>query len=133
MFETSIQPCTRETQFVCAIYKVDLHARTLPQQAIGLRRAEQGTNSGRKISARGRLGDCDAELGLSLYAPTPTTHRYRLDYTDPFTDKRCQPRRVDQGDAFALWDETLEYLQTARHAMPLSSKDRKSNVPTVNG
>ena len=74
----------------------------------------------------------DAELGLSLYAPTATTHRYRLDYTDPFTAKRCQPRRVDQGDAFALWDETLEYLQTARHAMPLSSKDRKSNVPTVN-
>jgi hypothetical protein len=31
-------------QFVCAINKVDLHARTLPQQAIVPRRVEQAPN-----------------------------------------------------------------------------------------
>jgi hypothetical protein len=45
MYEIPIQPCADET-VRCAVNRVDLDARTLPQQAIALRRAEHGANSG---------------------------------------------------------------------------------------
>jgi hypothetical protein len=60
----------------------------------------------------------DDDLGLRLYGPTPSNPKFRLVYLDPFTGQRCQPRRTDKADAFALWDETVEYLTTARLAAP---------------
>lgn len=78
----------------------------------------------------------DNELGVKLYAPTPGTPKYRLEYTDPFTGARCQPKRTDRSDALALWDDTIQYLATARMAAPLSSSpsrpNKRSAVPTVN-
>ena len=41
----------------------------------------------------------DAELGLTLYGPTPKNAAYRLDYTDPFTRDRKQPRRTAKAEA----------------------------------
>jgi integrase len=58
----------------------------------------------------------DDDLGAKLYGPTPSNPKFRLDYTDPLTGQRCQPRRTHKGDAFALWDEVTEYLSTARYA-----------------
>lgn len=59
----------------------------------------------------------DGELGLTLYGPTPANPKFRLDYTDPFTGERRQPRRIDKAEAEALFEETLVYLQTARRAV----------------
>lgn len=73
----------------------------------------------------------DAELGLTLYAPTPSNPRYRLDYTDPFTGERKQPRRTIEAEAFALWDETIEYLSTARRAALLPVVSGQRGAPTV--
>jgi len=73
----------------------------------------------------------DAELGLTLYGPTSTNPAFRLDYTDPFTAQRKQPRRTVEADACALWDETVEYLRTARHAAPLADATRRGTGPTV--
>jgi integrase len=73
----------------------------------------------------------DQELGLTLYGPTATNPAYRLDYLDPFTGARKQPRRTLEADAFALWDETAEYLRYARLAAPLPNGTRTSAGPTV--
>ncbi len=63
----------------------------------------------------------DDDLGIRLYGPTPSNHKFRVDYTDPFTGQRYQPRRTAEADAFALWDETVEYLSAARHATQLGA------------
>lgn len=65
----------------------------------------------------------DSDLGLSLYGPTPGSLKYRLDYTDPFTGQRHQPRRTSKNDAQLLWDETVEYLQTAKDATRVASAE----------
>jgi len=72
----------------------------------------------------------DAELGLTLYGPTPTNPRYRLDYIDTFTKERKQPRRTVETDAYALWDETLAYLRSARLAVPLAPGAGRRGAPT---
>lgn len=46
----------------------------------------------------------DEDLGMRLYGPTPSNPKFRLDYTDPFTGERKQPRRTARADAFALWE-----------------------------
>jgi len=43
----------------------------------------------------------DQELGLSLYGPTPANPKFRLDYREPFTGERRQPRRTDETEAYA--------------------------------
>jgi len=63
----------------------------------------------------------DDDLGLKLYGPTSSNPKFRLDYLDPFTGQRCQPRRTDETAAFALWDEVLEYLTAAKHATRVAS------------
>ena len=73
----------------------------------------------------------DGEVALSLYEPTPSNPRFRLDYRDPFTGERRQPKRADKAEAFALWDETLEYLRTARLAAPLPTTARPRGAPLV--
>lgn len=73
----------------------------------------------------------DAELGLTLYGPTPKNAAYRLDYTDPFTRDRKQPRRTAKAEAYALWDETVEYLRSARLAVPFPEAQRRGVGPTV--
>lgn len=73
----------------------------------------------------------DAELGLTLYAPTPANPKYRLDYTDPFTKERTQPKRSVEAEAYALWDEAVEYLRVARLAAPLPRSRGRSGAPTV--
>jgi hypothetical protein len=73
----------------------------------------------------------DAELGLTLYAPTPKNPEFRLDYTDPFSLKRKQPGRTLKADAFALWDETVEYLRVARTAAPIPARAGRQGGPTV--
>lgn len=50
----------------------------------------------------------DDDLGLKLCGPTPSNPKYRLNYVDPLSGERYQPRRTDRADAFALWDETVE-------------------------
>jgi integrase len=73
----------------------------------------------------------DAELGVTLYGPTPSNAGYRLDYLDPFTGQRKQPRRVVAADAYALWDDTVEYLRVARLAAPIPSAAGRGHGPTV--
>lgn len=74
----------------------------------------------------------DAEVGLSLYRPTSANNKYRLDYIDPLTGARHQPRRCDELEAFALWDDTLTYLQAARFAEPASTPaGGPASAPTV--
>lgn len=63
----------------------------------------------------------DEDLGIKLYGPTPSNPKFRLDYVDPLTGQRYQPRRTDKLDAFALWDETVEYLTAARDATRVAS------------
>lgn len=65
----------------------------------------------------------DSDLGLTLYAPTPGSPKYRLDYLDPFTGQRCQPRRTNRADAFVLWDEVVDYLTTATYATRVASAE----------
>lgn len=77
----------------------------------------------------------DNEVGAKLYAPTPGTPKFRLEYTDPFTGARCQPKRTQRSDALALWDDTIEYLSTARLAAPMlqaPTPAKRSGTPTVN-
>lgn len=76
----------------------------------------------------------DDELAIKLYGPTTTNPKYRLDYVDPLTGQRCQPRRTDKAEAFALWDETIAYLDAARHAAPAparSTSSKRRAAPTV--
>ena len=70
---------------------------------------------------RNRPEKYDRDLDLKLYGPTPSNPKWRLDYFDPITHQRCQPRRTDKTDAFALWDDTVEYLATARYATRVAS------------
>lgn len=63
----------------------------------------------------------DADLGIKLYGPTPSNRKFRFDYVDPLTGRRYQPRRTDKGEAFALWDETIEYLTAAHYATRVAS------------
>jgi integrase len=70
----------------------------------------------------------DADLGLRLYAPTPTNPKYRLTYVDPMTGRRHQPTRHLADEADALWDETVAYLRAARHAAPLVDGRRRTGV-----
>lgn len=63
----------------------------------------------------------DDDLGIKLYGPTPSNPKFRIDYTDPLTGQRYQARRNDKADAFALWDETVEYLTAARYATRVAS------------
>lgn len=63
----------------------------------------------------------DDDLGLTLIGPTDSTPTYRLNYDDPFTGKRHQPKRSNEADAFALWVETIEYLRAARYATQVAS------------
>ena len=73
----------------------------------------------------------DADVGLALYDMTKTNNCFRLDYLDPFDGARKQPTRVDESDAFRLWDETVTYLRTARHAVPLVAPSGTRSAPTV--
>lgn len=79
----------------------------------------------------------DEDLGIKLYGPTPSNHKFRLDYTDPFTGQRYQPRRTDKAEAFALWDETVEYLTAAKYAarvefaLPDAAQVDRSGGPIV--
>lgn len=63
----------------------------------------------------------DADLGLKLFRPTTGTPKWRLDYVDPLTGERCQPRRTSKADALQLWDDTVEYLRAAKHATRVAS------------
>ncbi len=72
----------------------------------------------------------DAEVGLALYEPTPSNPKFRIDYVDPLSRRRCQPRRTDRLEAFALWEETLTYLRAARSAAP-APPVRGGAEPTV--
>ncbi|MDA8310501.1 MAG: hypothetical protein M0Z46_07790 [Actinomycetota bacterium] len=76
--------------------------------------------------SRRRPVKVDKEVGRTLYGPTPAKPKYRLDYTDPFTKDRCQPRRTDETEAFSLYEETLVYLRTARLAAPVGGERPKS-------
>lgn len=71
----------------------------------------------------------DGEVGLTLYGPTPSTAKFRLDYTDPFTGERRQPRRTDKAEAAALFEETLLYLRTARLAAPVDGGRPQPSAP----
>lgn len=73
----------------------------------------------------------DDDLAIKLYGPNPN---YRLDYVDPLTGQRCQPRRTDKAEAFALWDETIAYLDAGRQAAPAparSTSSKRRAAPTV--
>lgn len=73
----------------------------------------------------------DGEVGLTLYGPTPSNPKYRLDYVDPLSGDRKQPRRTAEADALALYDETLEYLRIARRAVRVPTTIGRSGAPTV--
>jgi hypothetical protein len=73
----------------------------------------------------------DADVGLALYGKTKTNKCFRLDYIDPFDLTRKQPTRVDESDAFQLWDETVTYLRTARNAVPVIAPSGTRSAPTV--
>src|SRR5690606_18107019 len=106
------------------------HRSPLTRSAGSQARSETGGS----VMGRPRTGaplKYDAELGLTLYGPTPTNSTYRLDYTDPFTEDRKQPRRTAKAEAYALWDETVEYLRSARLAVPFPEAQRRGVGPTV--
>lgn len=70
----------------------------------------------------------DDDLGIKLYGPTPSNPKFRLDYLDPLTGRRYQPRRTEKEDAFALWDETVEYLTSVKHATRVASAENAGLV-----
>lgn len=73
----------------------------------------------------------DADLGLTLYGPTQSNKKFRLDYIDPFTRDRKQQKRSVEADAHALWDEAVEYLPFTRLAAPVPDAARRGTGPTV--
>jgi neutral ceramidase len=65
----------------------------------------------------------DQELKIKLYRPTATNSKWRLDYVDPLTGKRCQPTRTEETAAMLMWDDHVEYIKTARYATQITRLD----------
>ena len=72
----------------------------------------------------------NAGLGVSLYNPTGTFSRWRLDYTDPFTGKRTQPGYHSLAEGTAAYEQAVAYVGAGRSAQPRSGA-RPTTAPRV--